>query len=297
MFNSTFREEALASRGQRQQIDHLLRTTAPHERTLVAGVGVLLLAFLAWALFGSVVRDVTIDGVLVAPGARHDLVSLVPGHLLEFLVEPGEQVVEGQLIARQSAPELDREIAAARNRFELLEAGEPSGAGEASDSSVAAARMALRQLEAQRTVREQIVSHVGGEVTALRVAPGTYLVPGTAVLQVRVPDAQPPRAVVQAAPHVAQRIRGGMQASVEVAVPGGTVRQVAGEVAAVSAAPLPDWLAALGPAAAESSESSGRVDIILHDAADLAAIDGAPARVRIVLGRVRPAVLLYAQSS
>ena len=65
MFTSLFREEAVASRNQRQQLDRLLRITAPHERVVLAGIGLVVLAFLGWALFGSVEREVRADGILI----------------------------------------------------------------------------------------------------------------------------------------------------------------------------------------------------------------------------------------
>ena len=55
---------------KRQQLDHLLRVTAPHERVILAGIGVVLLALAAWALFGSVVRAVTIVPRRNAPPPR-----------------------------------------------------------------------------------------------------------------------------------------------------------------------------------------------------------------------------------
>ena len=81
MFDNPFLEGAASSRNKRQQLDHLLRITAPHERIILAGIGVVLLALMAWALFGSIVRSVTIDGVLIEPGLRHEVVSTEPGYL------------------------------------------------------------------------------------------------------------------------------------------------------------------------------------------------------------------------
>lgn len=121
MFDNPFLEGAASSRNKRQQLDHLLRITAPHERIILAGIGVVLLALMAWALFGSIVRSVTIDGVLIEPGLRHEVVSTEPGYLVEFLVVPGDRVEAGDPIARQSVPELVRETAALRDRVEMLE--------------------------------------------------------------------------------------------------------------------------------------------------------------------------------
>ena len=93
MFNSPFRREALANRNQRQQLDHLLRVTAPHERIILASIGVALLALAAWAVFGRIPTGVTVDGILVESGVRHEIASLEPGQLLEYLVGPGDRMV------------------------------------------------------------------------------------------------------------------------------------------------------------------------------------------------------------
>lgn len=153
MFNNPFLEEAAASRNKRQQLDHLLRVTAPHERIILVGIGLVLLALMAWVLFGSIIRGVTIDGILIEPGVRHEVVSTEPGHLVEFLVVPGDRVETGDPIARQSVPELEREIAALRERLELLQTGisQAGGDGGALRSLLASARVALLQMEARRS--------------------------------------------------------------------------------------------------------------------------------------------------
>lgn len=87
MFNNPFLEEAAAEKNKCQQLDHLLRVTAPRERVILGGIGLVLLALVAWALFGSVVRAVTIDGILLEPGARHDVISTEPGYLVMSTVQ------------------------------------------------------------------------------------------------------------------------------------------------------------------------------------------------------------------
>ena len=74
VFNNPFREEAAGNRNKRQQLDHLLRVTAPNERIILAGIGLVLLATAAWALFGSIERSVTLDGLLLSE-ARHEAVA------------------------------------------------------------------------------------------------------------------------------------------------------------------------------------------------------------------------------
>lgn len=293
MFSSPFREKAAASRNERQQLDHLLRITAPHERVILAGIGLVLAGFLVWVLFGSIVRSVAFDGVLIEPGARHNVVSSESGHLVELLVVPGNRVAAGDLIARQSVPELDLEMEILRERVDLLEAGAREAGGESDvlRSLLASARAALLQMEARRAARALVVSQIGGEITNLHAAPGDYLPAGAAVALLRetTTDDRPLEAVLRAAPDLAQRIRPGMRASVEIAMPDGTIRRLEGEVGIVAAGPLPHWLAAMLPGTAEAGY---RVDVVLSQVSDLSVPDGAPCRIRIELGRSSPAALL-----
>ncbi len=291
MFNNPFREEAAASRNERQQLNRLLRVTAPRERVILAGIGLVLAGFVAWALFGSIVHRVAFDGVMIESGARHGVVSSESGFLVELLVVPGDRIAAGDPIARQTVPELDREMEFLRERVDLLEAEirEAGGEGAALHSLLDSAHVALLQMEARRAVRSLIIGEVGGVVANLYAAPGDYLASGSAVALLREVDDRSLRAVLRAAPDMVQRIQPGMQASVEVAMPDSTIRRLEGEVVLVASGPLPHWLAALLPGAAESGH---RVDVVLPLASTLSVPDGAPCRIRIELGRSTPAALL-----
>lgn len=288
MFNNPFLQSAADSRNQRQQLDHLLRITAPHERFVLAAIGIALATLVIWGLFGSVVRSVTVDGILIEPGVRHDVVATEPGYLREFLVGPGDRVGPGGAIARQTVPELDRETDALRDRVDRLRKEIGNADGHSLHAPLAAARVALLQMEARRAARELIVSPIEGRVTALRTAAGEYLPAGSAVAQLRDTQRKPLRALLRIAPDMAQRIRPGMQAWVEVAMPDGSTRRFRGEVAAVIAGPLPDWLASLRPAAVSSAS---RIDVALQGVSDTSLSEGTACRVRVLLGRHPPIAL------
>ena len=291
MFGNPFLQDSGSSRNKYQQLDHLLRVTAPHERMILAGIGLVMLALVVWALFGSIVRSVTVDGILFEPGVRHELVSSEPGYLEAFLVGPGDHIEAGDPIARQSVPELDGETAALRDRVEMLksELRQVDGEGSGLPSLLTAAQVALLQMEARRTARELIVSPVAGTVTALRSAPGEYLPAGGGVAQLRETEDQPLQAVVQVAPRMAKRIQPGMRASVEFMMPDDAQRRFDGEVSSVTPGPLPNWMATRRPAVPNATH---RVDVVLHHASDLSLPDVTPCRVRIVLGQ-QPITALF----
>jgi hypothetical protein len=70
LFNNPFREQAVAASANRQQLDRLLRVTAPHERIVLVAVGLILAGVVGWVVFGSITRDVTLEGTLVAAGQQ-----------------------------------------------------------------------------------------------------------------------------------------------------------------------------------------------------------------------------------
>ena len=284
MFNNPFLDGPAGSRNKRQQLDHLLRITAPHERVILAGIGLVLVALVTWTLFGTFVRSMTIDGVLIEPGPRHEIVATEPGYLVEFLVAPGDHVEAGDPIVRQSVPKLERETTSLRDRLETLETKlrESDKEGMEWRSLLASIQGTLLQMEAQHSARKLIVSPIAGEIMALRSAPGEYLHVGSTVAQIRNAEDQPLQAVLLVASSMAQRVQPGMRASVEIMMPDGATRRLDGEVASVTAGLLPNWLAALW---APVTDSAHRVDVALPRASDLSVPDGTPCRVQLVLGR------------
>ena len=288
-------DRAASSRSKRRQFDVLLTVTAPHERIVFTLTIVLILLSLAWALFARIEHGITVDGVLIKPGERHEVVSVEPGHLIEFLVFPGDYVEAGDHIARQSVPQLDRELAVLRHSVELLE----QRASQAENDNISSilshmegAHAALLEMEAQRGAREMIVAHTGGQVMELNSAPGEFVPAGTSVARIRSkPDAEAGanHAVLRTAPGIAQSINPGMQATVDVAIPNGDRQILIGEVSSVTAGPLPDWLATIKPA---TENSLHRIDITLHKVPEFPVQNGTSCRVRIILGEVPPISLL-----
>lgn len=290
MLNSPFHRSIAEIKDGREQLDRLLRLSAPHESLLLVAIALFILAFVAWLFFGSVARSVTSACLLIEPGERRAAVSAEPGQLLELLVAPYERVEAGQVIARQSVPELDRETDVLRDRVHLLQGGAAPGA-EFLNSLLIPAREALLRIEARRTVRESIVSQGAGEVVALLSAPGAFLSTGTAVALIRTVEDLPVRAVLRIDRDVARRIRPGMPATLEVPKPDGGTRRLAGEVASVSAGPLPNWLAGMDPPVPVSSY---RVDVALGPDSGSGFPDGTACLASIGLGEHSPAALLAA---
>ncbi len=98
---------------------------------------------LATVTRGDLVRDVTVEGRIVA--AFHPtLYSPAAGHV-ELLVQPGEPVGEGQVLARVESPELESRLDQERSSASSL------------DSQLERQRLAARQLELENTQQNDLL--------------------------------------------------------------------------------------------------------------------------------------------
>lgn len=293
-----FREKALTSKSDRMQLDRLLTVTLRHEKIVFAVVGALILLMIAWLQFGSIVRSVSVDGVLIAPGIRHELSATEAGHLTDIFVIPGDYVEAGDPVARQTLPKLEQEMAILAAKVARLETKLATATGsqiyiEDHASVLQAARSSLLQLEASSSVREMIISPVAGEIMTLHRMPNDRLTAGTPVVQLREADSGPTRVVAGIAPSVAMQVRSGLEAQVDIVSTGGVSRTLRGQVISVKSelAPAPNWLAALlgSPFAA----GGHRLDISLDEDVRSLVTDGMPCRIRIFLPSQTPLSLVF----
>ena len=288
------RSDDAPARDQSEYFDRLLRVSAPHERIVLAGVSLALLAFVVWLFFGGMARTVTVDGILIAPGERHMAASVETGQLLEYLVSPGDHVKAGQEVARQSVPELNREASVLNQRLDLLQTQLGRAGGDALRELLDLTQTASIEIEARRTARQMIVSPDAGEVTAMLSVPGSFLEAGTEVVVIRGDADGPPGAVLRVDQDLAQRLRPGMPASIEMRTPDGGTQRLDGEVAGIAAGRLPVWLNHLMPAAPNSWH---RVEIMLSQVPAFPVPDGMACRITIELDRGSPASLLLSGGS
>ena len=64
----SFHNTVAEAKEEREQLDRLLTVSTPRERLLVAVIALFLLLLAAWLYFGSVPRNLAVDGVLVGAG-------------------------------------------------------------------------------------------------------------------------------------------------------------------------------------------------------------------------------------
>ena len=281
--NRVFRERALQRRARQEPLDDRLQITAPHEWLIVAGLYVMVLALLAFSVFGRVERTMSLEAARVLPGERHSLVAPASGTVEEVFVEVTDTVAPGQLVARIRPSDVQHWESVIVGIINALEKG-----GQLEEAT----RMELLQAllvpgsAASSTDQIEVTSPHGGEVVALNLAPGQAVDAGASVGMVRAASTSRPEVVAFISPGDAARLSAGMEARVSFGVPDDGGRQVfQGQVAEVSArpGPPPKWLADQGLAIPQQGHLL-RVALAGNEP-DVLPADGAVVSLRIVLGR------------
>ena len=287
-----FREEAFARRGKTEPLNGLLRVTAPREWILLVCLGLAVLGFLAWGLFGSIEQSVSARCVLAQPGDRFVVNAEYSGTVVELLVGVGDKVVAGQPIARLRTPELGREISIARSRVEILESKD-----EKVSDALDLARSELVELEALEASGQFLATPFAGVITAFDLSLGQAVAAGTTVASVRVDARNELEAVTTVLPEIAMRLAIGMKAQVLTLGQGRRgAEALEAEVSYVSANTVtpPHWLAAPGLPALSRGHM---VSLTLHEGPSSPMTDGHPCELRIILRKVSPARLLISPGS
>lgn len=247
LFNTPFREKALARRARQEAVDARLQITAPHEWLLVAGLGVALLVLLAYGLFGRVERSLSVDTVLLRPGERSPVVALASGVVVEVLSKVGDTVVPGQPIARMQVLRATRPDAVPSRLGDADVRQDPEA--EDPGAQLAAARVATAQRSAGNFATVDIAPPRGGVLAMLALAVSQSVAAGEVVARIRASSAGPWEAFGFVTREEAVRLGPGMQAQVRLAVPGsGTRRILAARVEDVSPRVVtpPGWLTEFG---------------------------------------------------
>lgn len=150
------RKAALERLSSPEQLDMAMRATSPMGWVALTAIGVALMAGVLWGIFGSITERVDGQGVLIRGESRQGVASLQSGRVEQILVQPGDPVAAGQVVARLRIDQLETEIRKAEGDIADLEAS-VGGASGTSDSLIATHRGTLAALRAQRSRTAELV--------------------------------------------------------------------------------------------------------------------------------------------
>lgn len=149
-----FRPEAVQRAFSPDQLDQVLTATDPRGWVVLAAIGLLLLAAIAWGVGGRITNKVGGHGILVRSGGVLEVVVPAAGRVTDIAVQPGDSVTEGQVVARLVQSELLESLQAARLRVQAARERAASG-DRVSTERLALERIALEREETQIRERQR----------------------------------------------------------------------------------------------------------------------------------------------
>jgi HlyD family secretion protein len=117
-----FRKASLERLRSPEQLDEPLRVIVRQERLAVMGVGGLIILGILWGFLGSLPDNGRGQGILIAPGAIQPLEATASGRLSRWLVNVGDIVSAGAVVAELDQPDISRKLSDAQaGQQELIE--------------------------------------------------------------------------------------------------------------------------------------------------------------------------------
>jgi HlyD family secretion protein len=122
MSQSIYREVALERLSTPEQLDQTIRITNSAGWLALWTVLALIVVVAVWSAIDSVPIQVSGRGILIQPGGILNVVAASEGRLTALLVQPGDAVEEGEVVAHVAQPVLQQELAMAKAELaELVE--------------------------------------------------------------------------------------------------------------------------------------------------------------------------------
>ena len=117
-----FRKSVLDKISSPDQLDEVIVITPPSFWLSMIGMGAILLTALIWSIFGRIPIYVSANGIYMTGDGIHLVYSENNGIINEILVNDGDKVNEGDVIARLSDKDISKKLDEARTRRSEVEA-------------------------------------------------------------------------------------------------------------------------------------------------------------------------------
>lgn len=113
-----FRKVSLERLSSPEQLDQLIQVTRPRGWLALAAIWCLILVTIAWGVLGSVPTSANGTGILIRQGGVSAVVVNGSGPVEEILVEVGDRIEKGDVVARIRQESIERQIADVQVRLD-----------------------------------------------------------------------------------------------------------------------------------------------------------------------------------
>jgi HlyD family secretion protein len=112
--SSVFRKVSLDRLASPEQLDQLMQVTDAKGWIALAALGTVLVTAAAWGFVGRLPESVAGVGILVKSGGIYEVIPANGGRVIDVAVGVGDEVSEGQVVARIAQPDLVERAQAAK---------------------------------------------------------------------------------------------------------------------------------------------------------------------------------------
>jgi len=144
-----FRKAALEKLSSPERLDVMMQVTSPMGWLALWTVGAVLAAVVVWSIVGSISIKVAGKGILIRGGSVLDVATTGTGRIGEIEVKPGDEVKEGQLVARVNQSDLMLRIQNTKEEMAAL-------SGQGVEQQAAQARINARYRQQADDLRQKI---------------------------------------------------------------------------------------------------------------------------------------------
>lgn len=144
-----FRKAALEKLSSPERLDVMMQVTSPMGWLALWTIGAVLAAVIVWSVVGSISIKVAGKGILIRGGSVLDLATTGSGRISEILVKPGDDVSEGQLVARVTQSDLMLRIQNVKEEIAAL-------SGQGVEQQAAQSRITARYRQEADELRQKI---------------------------------------------------------------------------------------------------------------------------------------------
>lgn len=173
MKQGLFREVSLTRLSSPEQLDQRIQVTSPKAWLALVAIGLILMSGVVWGLFGSIPTKVQGQGILLKNGGVFSLQHHVSGRVSDIRVKVGQEVRQGDVIARIEQPELVAQINdILKKQANLKESGQEE------EPAYLSIEEEIEILRSELVYRTQIVSEIDGQILELNMSKGSIVQPG-----------------------------------------------------------------------------------------------------------------------
>ncbi|BAE81961.1 NHLP bacteriocin system secretion protein [Desulfitobacterium hafniense] len=173
MRQGLFRDVSLTRLSSPEQLDQRIQVTSPKAWLALLAIGLILMSGVVWGLLGSIPTKIQGQGILLNNGGVFSLQHHAPGQISDIRVKVGQEVRQGDVIARIEQPELVAQIKGLLGSQAAMDKD-----GQGGEPALAGIEEQIRQLRSELVYRTQVVSEVDGRILELNISKGSIVKPG-----------------------------------------------------------------------------------------------------------------------